>query len=777
MSAAAAERPAQAGRWAAPALLFALLVFLVYSGPLCSRAVFTGRDQLAYNLPMAKSIHDAYARGRLPVWTPEVSGGRPLLPNPNVGALYPLRPLLALLPFPLAMRLYPLLHWAAAGVGTIVLLLSLGCSTPAAWVGAVTYVFSGVGVSEAFFPHLQPGMTLLPWVIWRARGLALGGTRAVLWLSVLFALELLAADVFTVGLAILCAVLWIVFEPGRLSRGGLFLRLAAALVLGAAAAAPQIVATALWVPGTNRAVIGMNLADATRYSLSPLRLLEFLIPYPFGGTWQLESASVWGRRAFGGKAFGFFTTLYCGALVLLSLPAAWKARLQGARFARALMVVGAVGAILPGLAPAGWGSLRSPLPLRNPEKLAVALVLAAAMMAALAMEVFLRERKRPAGGLLVAVLLAAAAGACALWPQRAGRFAAEALGESALAGSAAEQLPFALAEAGLFWILTVAALETIRASGRPARLAGCALLTLVPVAASRRIPQVSREEETFAPTAFALRVRREDPSGSYRTLGESLYRPLSAEQRAHAVSELGSLELSRSSWTESTQVLWSRGTVFNEDFDSGDLARVESLRRVSALAAGFRDSAAFFGNLALRWGVRYKGQDAVAGFRRIGGDLAQEWDEHERAFPDIRLATQWSEQPDSLAALRQLPRLASGQVVIETGRPAEGAARPGRVRVLEKSPELLRLDLEAPDPTWLFVLRAYWNHRAVAIDGREAETFPADLAFSAVRIPAGRHRLEWRERVPGLTVSRWGPVAFGAVAAGLWIAESRRRTA
>ena len=52
----------------------------------------------------------------------------------------------------------------------------------------------------------------------------------------------------------------------------------------------------------------------------------------------------------------------------------------------------------------------------------------------------------------------------------------------------------------------------------------------------------------------------------------------------------------------------------------GDLSRTESLRRVSGFATGFQDSAAFFGSLALRWGIRYKDQRAIAGYSRFGGD-------------------------------------------------------------------------------------------------------------------------------------------------------------
>jgi len=86
-----------------PAALFALLVAAVWADALFTARYFSGMDLLPYNLPMEKTMHDAYASGRLPVWSPDLSGGRPLLPNPNAGALYPVRPLLSRLPFPVAM--------------------------------------------------------------------------------------------------------------------------------------------------------------------------------------------------------------------------------------------------------------------------------------------------------------------------------------------------------------------------------------------------------------------------------------------------------------------------------------------------------------------------------------------------------------------------------------------------------------------------------------------------------------------------------------------------
>jgi hypothetical protein len=79
--------------------------------------------------------------------------------------------------------------------------------------------------------------------------------------------------------------------------------------------------------------------------------------------------------------------------------------------------------------------------------------------------------------------------------------------------------------------------------------------------------------------------------------------------------------------------------------------------------------------------------------------------------------------------------------------------------VLEETPESLALTTECPDPAWLFVLRGDWSYRTVLLDGRPAPVVPAQIAFSAVAIPAGDHRIDWHEEAPGLEVSRWGPAA------------------
>ena len=273
-------------------------------------------------------------------------------------------------------------------------------------------------------------------------------------------------------------------------------------------------------------------------------------------------------------------------------------------------------------------------------------------------------------------------------------------------------------------------------------------------------------------------MQKQDPEGRYRALGEMAYRPPGALEAAESGNDLGFLEIVRRNFDQHSQVLWGRGAVFNVDFDNGDLSRIESVRKLSGMAERFRDPGGFFGSLALRWGIRYRDQvPPVAGFAHVRDQGSDAWDENSEALPDIRLVTGWKEEPDVLAALRDVSALPAGSIVVETGRAAEGAAPPGRVRILERSPERLILETESEAPAWLFVLRGFWRHRVVRVDGREVEVAPAQLAFSAVAVPAGRHRIEWEESLPGWNVSRFGPPAYGLAIAALFTASRRRARA
>jgi hypothetical protein len=754
-------------------ILFALLICLSYSGEAFGKRNFGGRDLLAYNLPMEKVTHDAYARGVLPIWNSYISGGRPHLPNPNVGALYPVRPALAWLGFPAAMRLFPLLHWIAAGIGISLLLRSIGSSTAAAWVGAVTYVFSGVGVSYVFYPHIHPGMALFPWILWIVARRGMSVVSRTLALSVLWIFDLLAADLFTVGLALASALLWIVLEEEARERWVAFRVVAGSLALGCVAAAPQIVATSLWVGETQRSVLGITLRSALLFSIPWPRLLEFIVPFPFGANWSVEDARVWGWPVFHYKMMGLFTSLYSGALAVIAAFSWRRISGRGSRFSGALLLVGLLVTVLPSLTPSTWLEAHSPIPLRNPEKLALAINLSLALLSGLFVDHFRRSPAVPRWTLVVAGTLALAAAFANSFREPVGRAAALLAGDIRFWRIASREIPGALAEAGLLWILTVIALDFLGSRLGAGRAVCWILLTFVPIAADRKIAQTFREEEIFAPTRFARQLARWDPAGEYRTLPNS---EVSRLAFAFAASDRGLIEGDRRDGNYQTLALWNRGAVISDDFDVADFLRLESLRRwIIHAAPGAEARATLFGSLSLRWGIRYQDQPPRDGFEPIQRYGLQVWDENRRALPDIRIAETCREKAGPIAAFGALATLDPGEVVVESGSDRRQTSSGAKVRVTRDSPERLELDIEAPQDAWLFVLRGFWRYREVLLDERPVEAVPAQLAFSGLEIPAGRHRVIWKETVPGLEFSRWGPILYLLAAAWLLVRQREAR--
>src|SRR5205085_5675357 len=123
-------------------------------------------------------------------------------------------------------------------------------------------------------------------------------------------------DPFTIAMAGAACIAWIALETPPEQRRRETARLGAALLIAVLAAAPQIVASALWAPLTNRAVAGLPLNVAAGFSVAPWRLLELVVPYPFGATWSLDPYDVWARAGLR----TFFSSLFCGGLAVLAVP-------------------------------------------------------------------------------------------------------------------------------------------------------------------------------------------------------------------------------------------------------------------------------------------------------------------------------------------------------------------------------------------------------------------------------------------------------------------------
>ena len=323
----------------------------------------------------------------------------------------------------------------------------------------------------------------------------------------------------------------------------------------------------------------MKLGESLQFSLPLLRLLELVVPFPFGPNWSSDDSLVWGWPVFRGRTVGFFTTLYAGAFGLIALMTRAAPRTPGVRFARILLLCSLAAAVVPGLLPSRWAGWKSPLPLRYPEKFTVALLFALAILAGLAYDRLRNSARAPRWPLAIAVGLTILALAAAVFPERAGDLGVSVVGSPGNfvppaeapvdpVAVAARELAPALAESGLLWIFTVIAIDAIARPGGRAVWVPLLLLTLVPIVANRRIARTVRETELVSPTAFEHFLRRADPAGNFRTLGEPYYLGMSGiAVRESATDPEGGVE----SWVVYRQALAGRGTVFNLDFDAGRL--------------------------------------------------------------------------------------------------------------------------------------------------------------------------------------------------------------
>ena len=103
-------------RRAAP-LLVALLALVFFYRLAFTDSILARGDTFAYFYPYWFARSEAFQAGRLPLWSPDLFMGVPLLANSQIGVFYPLNWPLSWLSPPDAVRVSILFHvgWALAG--------------------------------------------------------------------------------------------------------------------------------------------------------------------------------------------------------------------------------------------------------------------------------------------------------------------------------------------------------------------------------------------------------------------------------------------------------------------------------------------------------------------------------------------------------------------------------------------------------------------------------------------------------------------------------------
>jgi hypothetical protein len=219
---------------------------------------------------------------------PGASCGQPLAGNPNFGVFFPDTLLLPFLPLSVAFGLRFALPLVLGYVGARRWARAEGAPREAAELAAVSFVLSGVFLSTWRFYNSGLTLSLAPWVLAAvvrvveraSSGYRPGARRSAAELGIAAGLEVLAGEPVIALLTAVVAAARVL--AARAGKARAIVPLAGAIAIALLVAAPQIAATAQILPDSSRVRNPFPFVVATGTSTHPLRLVEQVVPFPYG---------------------------------------------------------------------------------------------------------------------------------------------------------------------------------------------------------------------------------------------------------------------------------------------------------------------------------------------------------------------------------------------------------------------------------------------------------------------------------------------------------------
>jgi len=785
---------------AGPALGLTVLVAFLFHRALFSGGVFFQRDVQLLWFTHVDTFVRAVAGGAWPVWNPSLAFGQPLWADANAQLGYaPTWLNLVLHPWRY-YTVYVAAHALWGAIGLYALARRRGLARDAALVAAALWTTSGPLVATAPMWNQLGGAAWLPWAVLAAETALDTGrsAHAVRWGATLAA-PILAGS--PEG-ALLAAILGAAVTVGRVfgTRERLPLR-RAVFSLGAACVFALALSAVQWLPSLEAARHSARAAlgpEARAYwSVHPLALLQIVFPV------LVDTPGLRPDRAaaLSESREPYFASLYLGlAAAGLVLASGNGPAHRRRRFLAVAIVVAALVALgrhtpVHGIVVAVLPPLRA---LRYPAKAMTLAAFAWALLAGMGFEAWrsplAEERRFRLRVLLPVAALTLAAGVTALLilrePDRWGAaiFAEPSAGltyADLLAPTEVRLVGAALAGAAVLAVGVFA--RAIPAPARGAAVAVCAVADLL-LAHHALNPTAPPALYTHPPALLDV-VRPVDgariyvydyffPGRSPRYLGRAAPYVVARAPEGWSVRAAQALGM-RLYLFPPTAAPW--GLEGSYDLDVPALGSPY----VAALTALLRN---------------VEGTPAHTRLLRVGA-VSHVVALHSRGFEDLELlASVEGLFPEPMRVYR-VPEPRPRTYAVSGARVAEGddavrtlldpafdpaqevvlsagpAARvdpsfSGVSRLAARDADHVAVDAELSSRGYVVLVDAWDPAWRATVDGRPAELLRANVAFRALALPAGRHRVEMRYRPVTLP---WGLVVTGlAVAAGA-VAAGRRQ--
>jgi hypothetical protein len=756
------------------------LIVVLYPGAMLRGESFFERDLHLDWYPRLAAIVRGLSAGSWPLWDLSIGFGQPLLADPGAQVLYPATWLVLALPWGAAYTAFVGLHLLAGALGTARVAAVLGAGRTGSVAAAVLWVLSGPVQSSVNLWHHFAGAAWMPWVLLATdRAVRRPGVARALGLAVAASLQVLAGSADACAMTLVLAAGWALVRLGeRLRRrqpaGGTVLVLLATALLVAGLTAVQ------WWPALD--VLGRSPRRAlaedlrTAWAVPPEGLWRIVAPLdPARVPFEPET---W-RHLYDRADHPFLLSIYLGlpALVLASLALATR---RGRRHALPL-VLALVAAIGFAMGPHAslYGPAASLLPVlrifRYPSKAMLGAGLVAALLGGLGAGALARRRLTPRGlGLAAATALAAAAVtalACARY-----RGPAEWPLGSLLAAGVALLLVLS-ARAGLrpgLASVAAVALAAVDLIGAHADLSATAPVRMI----LDRPPAAAFVDRTQGRRLYVYdyhsvrgtserHLGRPDP---YRTavpppgLDPRVFYLLA--QRLYLLPPSAGLFGLEGSYDLDLRGLYPRDlndlTFFLRRFEGTPFH--ERLLRMGAVGTVLSLHRRGLEDLRLERTLPSLFPEPIRVWR-VPGALPRSWVVGRTRVADAGAAFQALLDPDFDPAREAI--VAGGEAL--DGPPDfAGASRLAWLGV-----DRLRIDAEASAPALLVLADAYDPGWRATVDGRPAAVVRANVAFRAVPLPPGRHRVEMVYRPRAVTQGLIASSASLLIVLGAAVARAR----
>ncbi len=467
----------------------ALLLWLWVTLPLAlGEHTLYFRDVFTTHVPLKAFGASALRQGSIPVVNPSWALGQPFRGNPNALPFYPGNLLYAFLPFWSAFNLHFALHWLLAGLSMAALARALDQGRAAALVAGLTYAGSGWILSCLTFYNLLAVSAWWPLVLF---GAVRGGRRGVAVGGIACGMALLGGEPVTAALGLVPLLVSAGQRHGARRGAAIVLAIGAT---GLLVALPQIVATARVLGFASRTALG-GAAGPGRFHSEAARLLELIIPFPFGFPWETGKGGYWAWSEPHGLPY--VLTLHIGIVAL------WLA-LRGVRRARSWAFLAFGGLALAwagGLSGDAFSLLTRGL-VRYPEKLLFWYALAVPLLAGWGLERTVAARTWRSALAGAGLALAAAAAVFAAGPRLTAWLAAGRVPPNRVT----EAPPLRVGNWIVALLLSAALLALAAVAARRRSAAGLAAAQLVALLPLARLVAAA-PVESFAPSSWVRLLR------------------------------------------------------------------------------------------------------------------------------------------------------------------------------------------------------------------------------------------------------------------------------